>query len=186
VLRVRVLPRGRVPLRSALATLEICAALVVAHLLAGGALPSPVWLAVTALLVFGAGLLVLRGRLRLGVAVPVLVAAQLLLHAWLTALATDPVVASGGHAHGTAHPAETALDPLMLGLHVVGGLLTALSWHLRARAVDVVVTWLRAVLAPVSRPPRVPASVVVLVAPRWREVVAAAPRRGPPSALVAA
>jgi hypothetical protein len=180
VLTVRVLPREGVTLRAAAATVEVTAALAVGHLAAGGSLPSALWLLVMASAVFGTGLLVLRGRVRPLVAVPVLVAAQLLLHAWLTAL-TSPVDASGHLAHGMhAGHAHALLDPTMLAVHVGGGLLTAVLWELRARAAEVVVTWTRQPLPPLPAPRLVAAPVPLPRALSSRFVVAAAPRRGPP------
>ncbi|MDO9455881.1 hypothetical protein [Nocardioides sp.] len=186
MLTVRVLPREGVTLRAAAATVEVTAALAAGHLWAGGSLPSLPWLAVMAAAVFGTGLLVLRGRVRPRVAVPLLVAAQLLLHAWLTALTmgTDPMghMAAGAHA-GHAH---ALLDPSMLVVHVGGGLLTALLWELRARAGEVVVTWTRQPLPPLPSLRLVPAPVPAPSALLSRFVVAAAPRRGPPAALATA
>ena len=179
VLSVRVLPRRGVALRAATATVEVTAVLALGHLWAGGTLPSLPWLAVMASLVFGAGLLVLHERVRVRVAVPALVATQLLLHAWLTALTAGApdhlghVMVDGGAAHGV-------LDPSMLVVHVGGALLTALLWHVRARAVDVVVTWSRPLLPPLPLARRIPAPVAVPASLLSRFVVAGAPRRGPP------
>jgi hypothetical protein len=186
VLTVRVLPRQGVTLRAAAATVEVTGALALGHLWAGGSLPSVPWLAVMAVAVFGAGVLVLRGRVRPLVAVPVLVAAQLLLHAWLSALTTggDPM----GHAGGAMHAGEghALLDPRMLAVHVGGGLVTAVMWELRSRAAEVVVTWTRQPLPPLQAVRR---RVAPVVAPRSlasRFVVVAVPRRGPPALLRAA
>ncbi|MDO9396191.1 MAG: hypothetical protein Q7T71_06590, partial [Herbiconiux sp.] len=104
MLTVRVLPRRGVTLRAGVATVEVTGALALGHLLAGGSLPSVPWLVVMAAAVFGAGCLVLHGRVRPLVAVPLLIAVQLLLHAWLTALTTGTdsmghAMSHGGHAH---------------------------------------------------------------------------------------
>ncbi|MFB9313512.1 hypothetical protein [Nocardioides plantarum] len=188
MLTVRVLPREGVTLRAAAATVEVTAALAVGHLWAGGSLPSVPWLLVMASVVFGTGLLVLRGRVRPLVAVPVLVAAQLLLHAWLTALST-PMDGAGhlAHAHlSDGHHAHALLDPTMLVVHVAGGLLTALLWELRARAGEVVVTWTRSPLPPLPALRPVAAPVPLPRALSSRFVVAAAPRRGPPAPVATA
>ena len=184
MLTVRVLPREGVTLRAAAATVEVTAALAVGHLWAGGSLPSVPWLLVMATAVFGTGLLVLRGRVRPLVAVPVLVAVQLLLHAWLTAL-TMPMDDAGHLAHA-GHHAHALLDPTMLGVHVAGGLLTAVLWELRARAGEVVVTWTRSPLPPLPalRPAAAPVPLPRALATRF--VIAAAPRRGPPASVLTA
>ena len=70
MLTVRVLPRKGVALRSGVATVEVTSVLALGHLGAGGTLPSPLWLVVMAAVVFGAGLLVLHGRVRPALAVP--------------------------------------------------------------------------------------------------------------------
>jgi hypothetical protein len=188
VLTVRVLPRRGVTLRAAVSTVEVCAVLGLGHLLAGGQLPSLVWLAVMAAAVFGAGLLVLHGRVRPAVAVPALVATQLLLHAWLTALTSasdldahhaQHVDALGAHAHAT-------LEPSMLAVHVAGGVLVAVLWELRARAAEVVVAWVRQPLPPLPGVRRAPAPVAAPLSLVARFAVSAAPRRGPPSACLPA
>ncbi|MCW2812954.1 MAG: hypothetical protein JWN84_409 [Nocardioides sp.] len=187
MLTVRVLPRRGTTLRAAVATVEVTTVLALGHVWAGGALPSLPWLGVMAAAVFGAGLLVLRGRVRPLVALPVLVAAQLLLHAWLTTITTGGAADHLGHAaHGPAEQAHTVLDPSMLAVHVAGGLLTALLWELRARAAEVVVTWTRQPLPPLPAPRRVPAPVVATTALVSTFVVGTAPRRGPPVGLVTA
>lgn len=186
MLTVRVLPREGVALRATASTVEVTGALALGHLAAGGTLPTLPWLGVMAAAVLGAGLLVLRGRVRPLVAVPVLVATQLLLHAWLTALTTAPEAV--GHAAGGAHPghAHAVLDPSMLAVHVAGGLLTVVLWELRARTAEVVVTWTRQPLPPLPTPRRAPAPVVAPGSLATRLVVVAVPRRGPPARLLTA
>lgn len=189
VLTVRVLPREGVTLRAASATVEVTTTLAVGHRLAGGSLPSVPWLVVMAAAVLGAGLLVLQGRVRPLVAVPLLVATQLLLHAWLTALTTGASGHPGGEAMGAmtqSGHAHALLDPSMLAVHVVGGVLTAVLWELRARVGEVVVTWTRQALPPLPAVRRVVAPVVAPSALAGRFVVASTPRRGPPAPLVTA
>ena len=179
MLTLRLLPRGGGVVRSGVAAVESTAVLVVGHIWAGGMLPSYSWVALMAAAVFAAGIPVLSGRLRLRYAVPGLVALQLLLHAWLTVLA--PLPAAGGHgAHG-AHLGGL-LSPSMLAVHVLGALVTALVWEIRARVVDVVVTWAPQQLPPVPAARRLPACAVASPRPTTALVAMSAPRRGPPSA----
>lgn len=180
-----MLPREGVTLRAAVATVEVTGALALGHVWAGGSLPSVPWLAVMAAAVFGSGLLVLRGRVRPLLAVPALVAAQLLLHAWLTTLTTSAPMEPMGAAAHTGH-AHSLLDPSMLVVHAAGGLLTALLWELRTRAGEVVVTWTRQPLPPLPAARRAVAPVPAPRALASRFVVASVPRRGPPSPLLAA
>ncbi|MEO9325595.1 hypothetical protein ABFT23_19040 [Nocardioides sp. C4-1] len=190
MLTVRVLPRRGVALRAAVATVEVTAVLALGHLWAGGALPAPAWLVVMAAAVFGAGLLVLHGRVRPVLAVPALMATQVLLHAWLTAL-TMSTDGAPGHTMDAASMAghETlahgVLDARMLAVHLAGGLVTALLWELRARAAEVLVSWSRTPLPPLpSR--RIAPAPVTTSHPSATPVVTVAPRRGPPAALVLA
>ncbi|QCW49987.1 hypothetical protein FE634_05405 [Nocardioides dongxiaopingii] len=176
MLTVRVLPREGVTLRAAVTTVEVTGVLALGHVWAGGTLPSATWLAAMAVVVLGAGLLVLRGRVRPLVALPALVAAQLLLHAWITAL--TPTATTGGDP--LHHHVHAVLDPRMLAVHVAGGLVTAVAWELRTRAVEVVVSWTRQQLPPLPSLRLVPAPVPAPAALLTRFVVSAAPRRGPP------
>lgn len=173
MLTVRVLPRKGVALRAAVATVEVTGVLALGHVWAGGSLPTPLWLGVMAAVVYAAGLLVLKGRVRPLLAVPALLATQLLLHAWLTALTPVDPMAHADHLHAT-------LDPAMLAVHTAGALVTALVWELRARAGDVVVTWSRPLRPPVPLLRRVAAPVASPVSLMSRFVCSDAPRRGPP------
>lgn len=174
MLTIRVLPRGGVGLRSALATLEIMTLLVVAHTWAGGALPGIVWLGVTAGLVFAAGTVVLRGRVPLRVVTPALILAQLLLHGWLVALAPAP---TGGHGHG---PDLGFTWPMLLA-HVAGGLVAAVVWELRGRAVEVALAWSEPGLVPVPALRR--AAVARGPVLPLRRPLVVVPLRGPPVSL---
>jgi hypothetical protein len=174
VLSIQMLPRRGVLLRAALATVEIMMLLVAAHTWAGGELPAAGWMVATAVLVFAAGTIVLRGRVPLRAIVPALVAAQLLLHCWMTVLSPTP-----GHAHGM----HLELSWQMVAAHVAGGVATALIWELRRRAVEVVLTWSEIGLLPVptlrrTAPPQPP------VLPLRRPLVVV-PLRGPPFGLAA-
>jgi hypothetical protein len=171
VLSLQVLPRRGVILRAALATVEIMTLLVAAHTWAGGTLPEPGWMAGAAALVFGGGLVVLRGRVSLRVMVPALVAAQLLLHCWMVVLAPAPAME---HAHGP----HLELTWQMVLAHVVGGLGTALVWELRRRAVEVVLNWTEPGLLPVPMLRRSFAPLAPVLPLRRPLVVV--PLRGPP------
>jgi hypothetical protein len=175
--------RGGVAARAALASAEVTTTLVVAHTAAGGMLPPAAWVGATALAVFGAGLLVLRGSVRPLVALPALVAAQLGLHLWFVALTPE---AHPGHAHMAAGAAPGLdLGWPMLAAHLAGAAVTALAWHVRARAVHAVLALAAAVPVAVTPGPRRPTSTRT-VRPAARRPLALAPRRGPPVALAAA
>jgi hypothetical protein len=174
VLTLRVVPRPDAVLRAALSTVEVMAVLVAAHTWAGGQLPQPGWMAGTAALVFAGGLVVLRGRAPLRVMVPLLVAAQLLLHCWMVVLAP-----TSGHAHG----AHLELSWQMVLAHVLGGVVTALVWGLRRRAVEVVLTWAGIGMMPVPTLRRSVARYAPVLPLRRPLVVV--PLRGPPVGLAA-
>jgi hypothetical protein len=169
VLSLQVLPRRGALLRAALATVEIMTLLVAAHTWAGGELPSTGWMVAAAALVFGAGALVLRGRAPLWAMVPALVVVQFLLHSWMSVLGP-----TSGHAHGP----HLDITWQMVAAHVAGGLITAVVWELRRRAVEVVLTWSEVGLLPVPTLRRT-------VAPRapvlpLRRPLVVVPLRGPP------
>ncbi len=183
MLTVRLLPRRGTAARSAVAAIESTTVLVAGHTAAGGMLPSTWWIVLMGAAVFVAGLPVLAGRVRLRWAVPVLVALQLVLHAWLTVLAPMPEMTAAGsgamvQAHGSSLGA--LLAPEMLLVHVAGALVAALLWELRAHAVDVVVTWARPELPPLPRAARTPARTSYLPWTVTAQMTLAAPRRGPP------
>ena len=172
VLSVQVLPRRGVILRAALATLEIMTLLVAAHTWAGGRLPATGWMVATAVLVFAAGTLVLRGRVPLRAMVPGLVVLQLLLHSWMAVLGP-----TSGHVHGP----HLELTWQMVLAHVAGGLATALVWELRRRAVEVVLTWSEIGVLPVP----ILRHTVARQAPvlPLRRPLVVVPLRGPPVGL---
>ena len=173
---LRVLPLRGALLRSALATLEIMTAVVAAHTWAGGALPSVAWMAGAAALVFGAGALVLRGRAPLRAVVPVLVVAQLLLHCWMAVLAP---ASSTGHAHA----GHLELTWQMVLAHLAGGLVTAVVWELRRRAVEVVLSWAAPGVLPIPMLRRVLTRSAPV--PPLRRPLVVVPLRGPPVGLAA-
>lgn len=175
VLTVRRTPRTRVRVPATLGSLESVAALALAHTAAGGEVPAGWWLVAFGVLVYAASGLVLRRRAGIRVVLPVLLAAQVLGHAWLVALSP---MAHGGHAH--AGGVLLGLTPSMLAAHAVAAAVTGAMWALRRRAVDVLLGWSDpgAVLLPEARTPRVRAGSTV---PALLLHVATAPTRGPPA-----
>ncbi|MBU2696322.1 hypothetical protein [Pimelobacter sp. 30-1] len=179
MLTVRRTPRRRVAVPALLGSLESVTALVLAHVAAGGEVPALWWLGLVALLVYGAGSLVLHQRASIRVMLPVLVAVQLLGHAWLVALSP------GMHGHEHAMAAFLGLTPAMLAAHLVAALVTGAMWSLRRRAVEVLLGWTDPGRLPVPRlrPQRV-VRVVVVRARRGHRALA--PTRGPPVAATVA
>lgn len=182
VLIVRRVPRPGLRLSAALTAGETTTALAIAHTTAGGELPSAAWLLLIAVTVYGAAILVLRGKAPLRVVIPALVGAQVVLHAWLVALVAD-------HADHAEHAAQLTaggalgLSWSMLGAHLLAGAVTAVALVLRRRAVAVLLAWQ-------AQPrPAVPLrSRSVTEAPRalTASVLAACtPTRGPPAAALA-
>lgn len=179
VLTVRRAPRSSVAVPATLGSIESVTALVLAHVAAGGEVPQPLWLAAFAGLAYAAGRPVLRRRVGIRVVLPLLVAAQVLGHAWLVALSPGM---HAGHAHDTG--GLLGLTPAMLLAHAVAGVVTGLMWALRRRAVDVLLAW--SDLAPAPLPTRQAVGAVTRdVAPRRRRRSALAPVRGPPPGLPA-
>ncbi|WGX98519.1 hypothetical protein [Nocardioides sp. L-11A] len=173
MLTARRAPRRRVAPLATLGSLESVTALVLAHLAAGGAVPSAWWLGGFAVLVYAAGRLVLRGRASIRLVLPGLVAAQLLGHAWLVTLAPE------AHGHGHAMSALLGLTPGMLAAHLVAAAVTGTMWALRRRAVEVLLRWTDPGVVPPPVPRRTRTSPVrrLRTAPHTR---ALAPTRGPP------
>lgn len=180
MLTVREVPRRGSLLRAGVATAEIMTGTLLAHAWAGGALPSPTWIGLIAVLVAGGTWAVQRGRVSLAVAVPAVSAVQLLLHCWLMTLAPAEPMAGMAHGSGAGAVGHLELTTPMLLAHVASAALTALVWTARRRAVEVLLTWARALRVPVPavRPlalPSVPSYVVV------EGLLCVAPRRGPPA-----
>lgn len=179
MLILREVPRGWVRLSAGATAAETTAALGVAHTAAGGVLPSGGWLLAIAATAYGASLLVLRGRVPVRVMVPVLVGLQVLLHAWLVALTAG----TGAHPHGSGADALMGLTWPMLLAHVAAGLVAALAWVLRRRAIDVLLGWSDTATPGIAHRTRVTARRS-RPTPAGRSVVAL-PTRGPPRALPA-
>lgn len=163
--------------------MEILATVVAAHTIAGGALPSWPWIALMGGSILGGSLVVLRRRVPLLLAVPALVAVQLLLHSWLMVLAPSTPGAMTMHHGMSGMPASgggLGLDGPMIFAHVVGALVTALVWQTRSRLADVVLTWHAALL---HCTPTRPGSLLIGLPARplagWGALFVA-PQRGPP------
>ena len=180
MLILRRVPRSGVRLSTGLTAAETTDALALAHTAAGGVLPSAGWLVVITATVYGASLLVLRGRLPVRVMLPALVGAQVLLHAWLVTLASG----TGVHSHAHGSDALLGLTWPMLLAHVAAGLVAATAWLLRRRAVDVLLGWSDAPTPDIPHRGRVATRRTAPVLQRhdW----AAPPTRGPPRAQPAA
>ena len=159
---------------SLLATLEIMTGAALAHLAAGGALPSTGWLVAAALAVFGAGLVVLQRRVGLLGGAALAGLSQLGLHEVFAALSANPGVE---HQHAVGTSLGSADGAAMLAAHACAAVLSVAVWVLHRRALAVVVRNLPMPrLAPVGS---LLAEVRQFV-PRpalWADV---SPRRGPP------
>lgn len=165
--------------RSAVASAEIVVAFCVAHLAAGGQLPTPQWLLAAGGSVFLASWLVIRRRFRLRWMVPVLTVAQLWLH--LTASAATAAAASPGHAgHAHLHGEQPVMTWSMLAAHLVAAGVTALIWAFRRRLWRV----LRVRPPVVTTNPIAPRLSATAPARFVRDLlwVQGGPRRGPPVA----
>lgn len=166
--------------RSAVASLEIITAFCVAHMAAGGQLPTLQWMLAAGVSVFLASWLVIRRRVRLRWMVPALTVAQLWLHV-TTSVANTTTQLPGPLGHAHAHGDQAALTWPMLAAHLISAGVTALIWTFRRR--------LRRVLR--IRPPQIPATrvenrVSTRSAVRFaRDLlwVTGGPRRGPPMGL---
>lgn len=156
---------------SLLATLQIMTGAGLAHVAAGGALPSAGWLATAALAVFGTGIVVLQRRVGLLVGTLAAGLSQLGLHEVFAAFAAAPG-AQHQHAVGTADGSGS-----MLLAHACAAVLSVLVWGLHRRALAVVVRSL-----PLPRLAVVGNLLAEVrdVVPRPAPWVAVSPRRGPP------
>jgi hypothetical protein len=180
VLSVRRAPRRRVAFPALLGSVESVTALTVAHVVAGGEMPQPLWLAAFGALVYAASLPVLRQRAGIGLVLPALVVVQVLGHAWLVAL-TPASHAGHGHDGGVL----LGLSPAMLAAHAVAALVTGVMWAVRRRVVDVLVQWADPALVPAPAATR-GRVLPRVVRPSDRRLVGAAPTRGPPALLATA
>ncbi|MER7605149.1 cell division protein FtsQ [Nocardioides sp. NPDC127503] len=172
-LRVVRPTRGSVWL-SLLATLEIMTGAALAHLAAGGALPSAGWLVAAALAVFGTGVVVLQRRVGLLAGAALAGLSQLGLHEVFAAFAAAP---GAEHHHAVGTSLGSADGVAMLLAHACAAVLSVVVWVLHRRALAVAVRSLpRPRIAPVGRL----LAEVCQIVPRpvlWADV---SPRRGPP------
>ncbi len=182
-------PRRSSAGRTARASLEVWSLTVVAHTVAGGALPSLPWLVGVAGLVTVSTAWVLRRSVRLSVMLPVLVLCQLGLHSLFATLSPAGVVV--GHAAG--HPQHAAapvpwwmdeLSPRMMGAHALCAVLTGVVWWLRRWVVDVVLSLVRHRAVAMRQ-----AAVAVLARASFGDALVwlvGSPGRAPPCALAPA
>ncbi|MEU6136285.1 cell division protein FtsQ [Nocardioides sp. NPDC047086] len=159
---------------SLLATLEIMTGAALAHLAAGGTLPSAGWLVATAGAVFGAGLVVLQRRVGLVAGAALAGLSQLGLHEVFVAFSAAP---GAEHQHAVSTSLGSAEGVAMLLAHACAAVLSVVVWVLHRRALAVAVRSLPAPrIAPVGRL----LAEVRRIVPRpalWAHV---SPRRGPP------
>ena len=162
--------------RALAATVLVMAGAVGAHTWAGGHLPDGSVVIALGAVVLGGSLLVLRGTVSAAVLLPAVAAAQAGLHTSFAVSATD-------HAGHLDHAEASATwSWQMLLAHAAVTALTAVVWHLCARAAVVVVTVLRVAPAVLGGdPPPLPATRAPHVLTHLALLVAA-PRRGPPVA----
>ncbi len=171
MISLRVGPAPGAGWRAVLATAEIMAAVVAAHTLAGGALPSVPWLIGLAAILYGGSRLVVTGRAPLPWMLAGVVSAQYGLHAALALLAPA--------GHGTHGAFELTWQ--MALAHLAGALVTALVWRSRRHLSHRLVAW-PAPRAGVPAPRRT-APVGVAHVVRRLTWLSAPPRRGPPAGL---
>lgn len=172
-LRVVRPTRGSVWL-SLLATLEIMTGAALAHLAAGGALPSVGWLVASALAVFGAGVVVLQRRVGLVAGAVLAGLSQLGLHEVFVAFAAAP---GAEHHHAVGTSLGSADGVAMLVAHACAAVLSVVVWVLHRRALAVAVRSLPTPRVAVAGRLIAEAAQFVPRPALWADV---SPRRGPP------
>jgi len=173
-----------------------------AHVLAGGTLPAPEILLGLLVLALAPVMILAKAKITAPVMMVLLGAGQLALHqafdAFTVSAAFVPTASEHLHGHEAAGTVVTgplmtghtaAPGALMLALHALATLVTALILARGEAAVWALAAWLRplvrllaAMVLPVL--PEVPAPPVVFVPSRWRSLRLPA-RRGPPSCFLA-
>ena len=169
-----------------------------AHALAGGTLPAPEILLGLLALALAPVMILAQTKITAPVMMVLLGAGQLALHQAFDAFTVSAafIPTASGHLHGQAVAGTLASGPLMTGhtaapgalmlaLHALATLATALILARGEAAVWALAAWLRPLvrlLAALVLPamPEVPAPPVVFVPSRWRSLRLPA-RRGPPS-----
>lgn len=172
-LRVVRPTRGSVWL-SLLATLEIMTGAALAHLAAGGALPSAGWLAAAAVAVFGTGVVVLQRRVGLLTGAVLAGLSQLGLHEVFVAFAAVP---GAEHHHAVGTSLGSADGVAMLLAHACAAVLSVVVWVLHRRALAVAVRSLPMPRVAVAGRLLAEAEQLVPRPALWAHV---SPRRGPP------
>lgn len=167
--------------RSFVATIEIITLACAAHVVAGGDLPAPDFVAALSAVVFIASLLTYGRGVQLRYLVPIILAAQVGLHAGLDTPGAMPM-------RGMAAPSgPDHLSATMLWAHLVVTMITAIVLLNQDRVAVAVTGWFSALLAAPHAGPRLGRSRTG-AAPRVTTagvLVRLAPRRGPPSRLLA-
>ena len=172
-LRVVRPTRGSVWL-SLLATLEIMTGAALAHLAAGGALPSAGWLATAAVAVFGTGVVVLQRRVGLLGGAVLAGLSQLGLHEVFAAFSAAP---GREHHHAVGTSLGSADGAAMLLAHACAAVLSVVVWVLHRRALAVAVRSLPMPRLAVAGRLIAEAAQFVPRPALWADV---SPRRGPP------
>ncbi|MDQ4111026.1 MAG: cell division protein FtsQ [Actinomycetota bacterium] len=165
--------RGSVWL-SLLATLEIMTGAVLAHLAAGGVLPSAGWLTTAALAVFGTGVVVLQRRVGLLGGAVLAGLSQLGLHEVFVAFAAAP---GAEHHHAVGTSISSTDGVAMLLAHACAALLSVVIWVLHRRSLAVAVRSLPMPRVAVAGRLLAEAAQFVPRPALWADV---SPRRGPP------
>jgi hypothetical protein len=170
VTSIVVRPAAGAVSRAVVSTVEITAASVAAHWIAGGMLPSAMWVLASALPIFGVGVLLQRGRVSLTSALAGAAAGQVFLHLALVAgTSTD---------HMQAGASAPSMSLSMVVAHAVGALATILVWSVRRGVWDVLVRVSRVRILAVRRLVRL-SMVGDATADAWLQWMASR-RRGPP------
>jgi len=172
-LRVVKPTRGSVWL-SLLATLEIMTGAALAHLAAGGTLPSVGWLAAAAVAVFGTGVVVLQRRVGLLAGAVLAGLSQLGLHEVFAAFSAAPGVE---HHHAVGTSLGSADGAAMFLAHGCAAVLSVVVWVLHRRALAVAVRSLPMPRVAVAGRLLAEAEQLVPRPALWADV---SPRRGPP------
>jgi hypothetical protein len=159
---------------SLLAMLEIMTGAALAHLAAGGALPSAGWLAAAGLAVFGAGVVVLQRRVGLLAGAVLAGLSQLGLHEVFVAVAAAP---GAEHQHAVGTSLGSADGVAMLLAHACAAVLSVVVWVLHRRTLAVAVRSLRMPRVAVAGRLLAEAAQFVPRPALWAHV---SPRRGPP------
>lgn len=165
-----------------MATVEITGLASLAHVLAGGRMPSTGFLLAFGVLVFGCALLTIGRVLRVAVVVPFVLLAQVGLHGSLDGVHAH--AHAGASAHGDSG-LVTQSGP-MLWAHLATAVVTAIVLLLQERALAAVTLALRVRShSPAVLQSSLLGSTAFLAPVARRILLATSPRRGPPQVLCA-